>query len=100
MAITSMRTISEGRIKRFLSSLFFSVAFIWVAVVFFEVDTEVVYVLFVLSLMMVGGAMAAGLMISPMIKRVRRRKTEHLLTQLHRSSQNSSGENPPAEIKD
>ena len=82
--------------KRFLSSLFFSVAFIWVAVVFFEVDTEVVYVLFVLSLMLVGMAIIAGLFIAPLVKMIRRRKSEHLLTEIFNANnaQKDSRESP------
>jgi len=39
-------------VTRFLSSLLFSSAFIWVAVEFFDVETEVVYVLFIFSLIL------------------------------------------------
>ncbi len=50
---------------RFISSLLFSSAFIWVAVEFFDVETEVVYVLFIFSLILVGAAIVTGLLISP-----------------------------------
>ena len=68
--------------KRFLSSLLFSSAFIWVAVVFFDVETEVVYVLFVFSLMLIAAAMLTGLFISPILRKVLRRPGSHLLTKL------------------
>ena len=86
--------------KRFLSSLFFSVAFIWVAVVFFEVDTEVVYVLFVLSLMLVGMAIIAGLFIAPLVKIIRRRKSEHLLTEIFNANNAQKDSREPPETSD
>ena len=68
--------------KRFLSSLLFSSAFIWVAVVIFDVETEVVYVLFIFSLMLVGAAIVTGLFVSPILRKILRRPGPSLLSQL------------------
>ncbi len=69
-------------VPRFLSSLLFSSAFIWVAVEFFDVETEVVYVLFIFSLMMIGAAIVTGLLISPLLRKILQRPGSSLLSQL------------------
>ena len=69
-------------VTRFLSSLLFSSAFIWVAVEFFDVETEVVYVLFIFSLILIGAAMVTGLLISPLLRKILQRPGSSLLSQL------------------
>ncbi|MDG1113147.1 MAG: hypothetical protein P8N63_05180 [Pseudomonadales bacterium] len=69
-------------VTRFLSSLLFSSAFIWVAVEFFEVETEVVYVLFIFSLILIGAAIVTGFLISPLLRKILQRPGSSLLSQL------------------
>ena len=69
-------------VTRFLSSLLFSGAFIWVAVAFFDVETEVVYVLFIFSLILIGVAIVTGLLISPLLRKILQRPGSSLLSQL------------------
>lgn len=69
-------------VTRFLSSLLFSGAFIWVAVAFFDVETEVVYVLFIFSLILIGAAIVTGLLISPLLRKILQRPGSSLLSQL------------------
>jgi len=69
-------------VTRFLSSLLFSSAFIWVAVEIFDVETEVVYVLFIFSLILIGAAMVTGLLISPLLRKILQRPGSSLLSQL------------------
>ena len=72
---------------RFISSLLFSSAFIWVAVEFFDVETEVVYVLFIFSLILVGAAIVTGLLISPLLRKILQRPGSSLLSQLRAETQ-------------
>ena len=61
-------------VRRFISGSLFASAFIWVAVRFFDVDTEVIYVFFVLSVVFVGGLIALGFVFSFLYAWYRRRK--------------------------
>ena len=85
--------------KRFLSSLLFSSAFIWVAVVFFDVETEVVYVLFIFSLMLVAAAIITGLFFSPILRKILRRPGSSLLSQVRAGTVNlnDAGAEAPVE---
>ena len=69
-------------VTRFLSSLLFSSAFIWVAVEFFEVETEVVYVLFIFSVILIGATIVTGFLISPLLRKILQRPGSSLLSQL------------------
>ena len=59
-------------VRRFISSSVFAGAFIWVAVRFFNVETEVVWVLFWVSLIFVGAMMVVGPVVAPAIRLFRR----------------------------
>ena len=60
-------------IRRFISASFFAVAFVWVAVHFFDVDLDVVWVLLIFSFMFVGALIVIGLLLTPIIRLLRRR---------------------------
>jgi hypothetical protein len=51
----------------------FAGAFVWVAVRYFEVDTEVVWVLFGLSFVFVGTLIVVGLVLAPAVRLFRRK---------------------------
>ncbi len=68
--------------QRFASTLFFAAAFIWVAVSFFDVETEVVYVFFVFSVILVAVAIVTGFLAAPLLRLIRRRKPSSLLSQV------------------
>lgn len=55
-------------VRRFISASFFAAAFVWVAVTYFNVETEVVWVLFLFSFIFVGGMMAVGLVLAPIVR--------------------------------
>lgn len=61
-------------VRRFISGSLFASAFIWVAVRFFDVDTEVIYVFFVLSVMFVLGLILLGFLFSFVYSWIRRRR--------------------------
>jgi hypothetical protein len=64
---------------RLLSTAFFASAFIWVAVSFFDVDIEVMKVLFIYSLIFVVLLMLTGLVFSPILGFFRRPRKSSLL---------------------
>ena len=68
--------------QRLASTLFFAASFIWVAVSFFDVETKVVYVLFIFSLIFVAGAIVTGFLAAPLLYLMRRRKSSSLLSQV------------------
>ena len=68
--------------QRLASTLFFAAAFIWGAVSFFDVETEVVYVFFIFSLIFVAGAIVTGFLAAPLLHLMRRRKSSSLLSQV------------------
>ncbi|MBO6658081.1 MAG: hypothetical protein JJ934_14380 [Pseudomonadales bacterium] len=55
-------------VRRFISASFFAAAFVWVAVTYFNVETEVVWVLFLFSFIFVGGMMVVGLVLAPIVR--------------------------------
>ena len=57
--------LRDPLVRRFISSSVFAGAFVWVAVRYFEVDTEVVWVLFGLSFVFVGALIVVGLVLAP-----------------------------------
>ncbi|MFP6808108.1 MAG: hypothetical protein VB957_13160 [Pseudomonadales bacterium] len=70
--------LTDPLLRRFISAAFFASAFIWVAVAFFDVETEVVKVLFVYSIGFVAIMVVVGLLIFPII-RIFRQKPSSLL---------------------
>jgi hypothetical protein len=59
--------------------MFFAGAFIWVAIRFFQVDVEVVYVFLIMSMIFVAGMIALGLVFSVLLRLLRRRHGSGLL---------------------
>ncbi|MBT3427584.1 MAG: hypothetical protein HOL98_07710 [Gammaproteobacteria bacterium] len=64
---------------RLLSTVFFASAFIWVAIEFFDVDIEVIKVLFIYSLLFVVLLILTGLIFSPVVSFFRRPRKSSLL---------------------
>ena len=67
--------IKDPLIRRFISASFFAAAFVWVAVSYFNVETEVVWVFLQLSVAFVLGLIMIGLILAPLFRLVNRRKT-------------------------
>ncbi|HIE86400.1 MAG: hypothetical protein ABGY43_02790 [bacterium] len=65
--------LRDPLVRRFISSSVFAGAFVWVAVRYFEVDTEVVWVLFGLSFVFVGTLIVVGLVLAPAVRLFRRK---------------------------
>jgi hypothetical protein len=79
--------LKDPLVRRFISSSAFAGAFIWVAVRYFEVDTEVVWVLFELSFVFVGILIVVGLILAPTVRLFRRKSS--LLSKLDASPNGS-----------
>ena len=75
--------LKDPLFRRFISSSAFAGAFVWVAVRYFEVDTEVVWVLFELSFVFVGILIIVGLILAPAVRLFRRKSS--LLSKLDAS---------------
>lgn len=67
-----MKFYKDPLVRRFVSASVFAVAFIWVAVRYFDVDTEVIWVLFVFSVAFVIGMMVLGFVFSFVLRWLRR----------------------------
>ena len=67
--------MKDPLVIRFISASFFSGAFIWVAVYFFDVETEVVKALFIFSLIFVIGLIFVGLTLTPFVRMFRSKPT-------------------------
>ena len=65
--------LRDPLVRRFISSSAFAGAFVWVAVRYFEVDTEVVWVLFGLSFVFVVTLIVVGLVLAPAVRLFRRK---------------------------
>ncbi len=57
-----MNFINDPLVRRFISATFFASAFVWVAVEFYDVEVEVVRVLFLYSVGLVALMVLAGLL--------------------------------------
>ena len=79
----------EITVTRLLSTVFFASAFIWVAIEFFDVDIEVMKVLFIYSLVFVVLLILTGLVFSPVVRLFRRSRKSSLL---EKASTESSSE--------
>ena len=67
--------MKDPLVRRFISASCFATAFVWVAVYFFDVETEVVQVLFAFSVIFVLGLIFVGLLLTPLISLFRREPT-------------------------
>ena len=63
----------DPMIRRFVSSSIFAGTFVWVAVYFFDVDPEVVWVLLGFCVVFVLGLIIIGLVLAPLIRLLRRK---------------------------
>ena len=79
--------LKDPLVRRFISSSAFAGAFVWVAVRYFEVDTEVVWVLFELSFVFVGILIVIGIILAPTVRLFRRKSS--LLSKLDASPDGS-----------
>jgi hypothetical protein len=64
---------------RILSGLFFACAFIWVAIRYFQVDVNVIWVFLIMSVIFVAGLIVLGLVFSVVLRLLRRRRGGGLL---------------------
>ncbi len=64
--------LKDPLVRRFISASFFAGAFVWVAVRYFNVEADVVWVLFLLSFAFVGGLIVVGLFLAPLVRLIRR----------------------------
>ena len=65
-------------VRRFISAAFFASAFVWVAVSFFDVETEVVWVLFIYSIGFVILMILVGFLFVPFISLFRKKRSSLL----------------------
>ncbi|MBT4161896.1 MAG: hypothetical protein HOC70_10605 [Gammaproteobacteria bacterium] len=70
-----IRVLKDPLIRRFISASFFAAAFVWVAVRYFDVETEVVWVLLTFSVLFVLGLIVVGFMLTPLVRLFRREPT-------------------------
>ena len=59
-----LRFLKDPLVRRTLTATLFAVAFVWVAVRWFDVDTNVVWVFAILTLMFIAGLIALGFLFS------------------------------------
>lgn len=83
--------LKDPLIRRFISASFFAGAFIWVAVRYFNVEADVVWVLFLFSIAFVVGLMVIGLVLAPLV-RLFRRDSSPMLSSLEAPEQKESAE--------
>jgi hypothetical protein len=75
--------LKDPLVRRLISSSAFAGAFVWVAVRYFDVETEVVWVFFGLSFVFVGILIVVGLVLAPAVRIFRRKPS--LLSKLEAS---------------
>ncbi|MFT7222003.1 MAG: hypothetical protein ACI8Z1_003626 [Candidatus Azotimanducaceae bacterium] len=63
--------LKDPIIRRFISSSLFAGTFVWVAISFFDVDPDVVWMLLGLCFLFVGALIVVGLMGVPLIRLIR-----------------------------
>ena len=68
-----MKFLTDPLFRRFLFGSLFAAVFVWVAVTHFNVETEIVWVFFLLSFIFIGAMIAIGLVLSPMVTLLRRK---------------------------
>jgi hypothetical protein len=65
-------------VRRFISAAIFASAFVWVAVSFFDVETEVVWVFFIYSIGFVLLMILVGFLLVPFISLFRKKRSSLL----------------------
>lgn len=86
-------------VRRFISAAFFAAAFVWVAIVFFDVETEVVRVLFIYSVGLVLLMVLAALVLFPLVG-LFRKKRSRLLETVDNTEGERGEEKQPARAED
>jgi hypothetical protein len=82
--------IKDPLIRRFISASFFAAAFVWVAVTYFNVEAEVVWVLLIFSVLFVLGMIVIGLVGAPLVRLFRSKPS--LLAQIEEEERKASAE--------
>jgi len=72
------RLFKDPLFRSFLSGTLFAASFVFVAVYFFDVDTEIVTTFFILSFIFVGSMIIVGLVLAPFITLLRRKKSKFI----------------------
>ena len=72
------RLFKDPLFRHFLSGTLFAVSFVWVAVYFFDIDTEIVTTFFILSFIFVGSMILVGLVLAPIITLSRKKKSKFI----------------------
>lgn len=95
--------LKDPLIRRFISASFFAAAFVWVAVTYFNVEAEVVWVLLIFCILFVLGMIVIGLLGFPLVRLFRSKPT--MLAKIEeienekRLSEGGQEENPAGEAK-
>ena len=78
--------------RRFISAAFFAGAFVWVAIVFFDVETAVVRVLFIYSVGLIVLMVLAALFLFPLVGLFRSKRSHLLEMSGHKETANDRDE--------
>ena len=87
-------------VRRFISAAFFAAAFVWVAIVFFDVETEVVRVLFIYSIGLIVLMVLAALLLFPLVGLFRKKRSRLLETVEQSEDERGDEEKQPARAGD
>lgn len=87
--------LKDPLIRRFISASFFAAAFVWVAVTYFDVETEVVWVFLVFSVVFVIIMVFAGLILAPLVSLFNRKPP--MLAKLEKEGIEENAETSPSE---
>jgi len=88
-----MNFINDPLVRRFISATFFASAFVWVAVEFYDVEVEVVRLLFLYSVGLVALMVLAGLLFFPFVSLFRKKPSGMLEPTEHNGNKNRLCEN-------
>ena len=77
-------------IRRFISASFFAAAFVWVAVTYFNVEAEVVWVLLIFSMLFVLGMIMIGFVGAPLVRLFRSKPS--LLAQIEEEERKTAAD--------
>jgi hypothetical protein len=72
------KILSDPLVRRFFSAAFFASAFVWVAVEFFDVEIEIVKVLFIYSIGFILLMVIVGLVLFPFLSLFRKKRSSLL----------------------
>ncbi len=94
-----MNFFRDPLVRRFISATFFAAAFIWVAIVFFDVETDVMRVLFIYSVGLVILMVLAALVLFPFIGLFRKKRSS-LLEGVKNTHESGEDEKQPPRAED